>query len=125
MIRWIAVLLVIGSLLAETTRNVPDISGTGSVVQLKPNTGDSNAVQWVLFVAPASNSATTCGTSAISGCPRVGGSTVSTTDGVPLVPGSSRYYGPKECAAPACQLHLTDFYYLVQSGDELIVEYGQ
>lgn len=116
------VLLLLGALglSAQVPDNKADISGTGSAVQLKPNAGKSNAFSWLLIYASPANATTTCGTGGMAGCPRVGGANVSTTEGTPLVPGAARYY---PCTKPLCLL--SDFYYLVQVGDVITVEYGQ
>lgn len=62
------------------------ISGDGAAHAV---TATAQRARWIIFIAPATNTTTNCGSGAISACPRVGDSNVSTSRGVPLPPGSS------------------------------------
>lgn len=102
------------------------ISGDGAAHAV---TTTAQRARWIIFIAPASNTATNCSASAggsQSACPRVGDSNVTTSRGVPLPPGSSLMYpyiGTPGANAPGYGLN--SIFYVVQSGDTLIIQYAQ
>ena len=68
---------------------IADIAGDGSAHQFL--TTITRVSFWQVQAMPG-NSATTCGSSSVAGCPRIGDSTVSTGTGVWLIPGSSQSF---------------------------------
>lgn len=82
----------------------------------------SGTARWISFLAPSSNSTATCGTANVSGCVRIGDASISTSRGTILVPGASAYVAE----SPGAQRHaLSQWFYLVQSGDKLVITYGK
>lgn len=89
-------------------------------------TTTAQRARWIIFIAPATNTTTNCGSGAVTACPRIGDLNVSTSRGVPLPPGSSLMYpyiGTPSSNAPGYGLNT--IFYVVQSGDTLIVQYAQ
>lgn len=117
--------LTIG-LFAAVPTTTADISGNGTVTQLVSSTATITTVHWVEIIAPITNSTSSCSISALSGCPRVGDSSISTTRGIALPPGSSMFY-PESPAngGPSAGYNLKDVWYLIQTGDKLIITWGQ
>lgn len=118
--RLIAILFLAGLALAQQSgpASLPVISGNGTVTRL----AQTGTVRWITFISPPTNSSTTCGTSSIAGCPRIGDSSISTSRGYFLTPGTSAYVPESPGAS---RIALSTWYYLVQSGDTLVIQYGQ
>jgi hypothetical protein len=93
---------------------VPDVSGTGSVVQLAA----TGTARWCQLVAPAGN------TSVV----RWGDSAITSSRGSIITPAGAQFIPPTVGTAPAggsVPFQLSSLYVLVQSGDTLAVTCGR
>lgn len=108
------------TLSAVAPTSIADIAGDGTVRAV----GTSQPAYWVLFIAASTNSTTSCTTTVITGCPRVGDSSISTSRGAALVPGSGLFL-PQLDPNPEKDYNLASLYTLVQTGDKLHVIYGK
>ncbi len=91
---------------------VADITGDGVVHQIAA----AGSATWLQFQAPPGNSSASCGSSSLAGCVRIGDANISTSRGIFLLPGAYA----SEAAA-----NLNEWYYLVQTGDKLVITYGK
>jgi hypothetical protein len=113
---WLLVLVAV--LFAQTPVTLPDISGDGAVHAV----ASSGEALTITFYAPPGNSTTNCGATAVSGCVRIGDANISASRGTILLPGATAYLGP--LPVPGVTVYqLSEWHYLVQSGDKLIVSY--
>ena len=95
---------------------ISDISGDGSVHAIAA----SGTARTITFFALPGNSTTNCGSSAVTGCIRIGDANISTSRGTIMVPGAGAYLGE----SPGTQRYtLSSWYYLVQSGDKITIAY--
>lgn len=81
----------------------------------------TEVARWVIVIAPATNSMTTCSSTAggvQTGCPHVGDTNISTTRGAALVPGSSITF-PVIGGFPGYSL--AQIFYNVAVGDTLVI----
>lgn len=114
-------LLCLCSLLSAATETcIADISGDGSAHAIST----SGFALSITIVALSNNATTNCSSSAVSGCPRVGDSTVSTSKGTPMQPGSSKFYAPI-MPFNSSLYALAQIFYVVQSGDKISICYVQ
>lgn len=97
---------------------LPDISGDGSVHAI----ATAGTARWITFVSLPTNSTANCSASVVTGCIRVGDSNISNSRGIPIQVGSS--FSKLESTSAARE-DLTNWYYLVQSGDKLSITYGK
>lgn len=98
------------------------ISGDGSSHAVAT---DTSQARFVVFFAPPTNTSTNCNSSSMTACPRVGDSAVSTSRGLPLLPGASVTYPVLNDSHGVARYLLSALFYIVQSGDTLIVQYAQ
>jgi hypothetical protein len=100
----------------------PDIAGDGNVHAISSLSGAPATARTIQFVAGAGNSTASCSGNTVSGCVRIGDSTISSTRGIYLLPGAV-YYMPESSGAQRYSLSST--YYLIQSGDKLTIQITQ
>lgn len=96
---------------------IADIAGNSAVTQLKPI---GYTARWIVFFAPSGNSNPV----------RVGDSNISSTQGIYLTPGTGYLYPPipPDAFQPTSTNNFYDlstFYYLVQTGDKVVVTWAQ
>jgi hypothetical protein len=114
----LSLLAICACLLAQNPATISDIPGDGAAHAVAA----TGTARWITFISPPSNSTTNCGTSAISGCVRIGDSNISTSRGTILQPGSSGFMLE---SSGTIRYDLSKWYYLAQSGDKVIITYGQ
>jgi hypothetical protein len=117
--RLIIPLIVVASallLLAQSPVTIADISGDGAVHQI----ASSGTAISITFEAPAGNSTTSCTGNTLTGCVRIGDASISTSRGTYLTPGSTATL-PEP--GGTTRYKLSEWYYLVQTGDKLVINY--
>lgn len=116
--RKLILLALLLTLSAATVTSPTTVSGDGAVHSIAA----SGFAKVIIISAWPSNSTATCGTSAISGCPWVGDSNVSTSRGQFLVPGASLTLPESHGLNGSQSLYpLAGVFYLVQSGDKISI----
>lgn len=108
------------SLTATVTVSITDVSGDAAVHQV----ASSGTARWIQFIAADTNSTTTCTTTSMAGCPRIGDASISTSRGLALLPGAGMFL-PQEENNQSGNYQLTDVYYLVQTGDKIQILLGK
>jgi hypothetical protein len=111
--RLLMVLLLAGLLGAQVAGPLAAVDITGDSASHRIQT--SGYAQWVIISTPSTNSAVV----------RIGGSTVSSTRGIPVAPGGSLMFPPLPAdprqATADRTYNLAGIYYLAGTGDKLSV----
>ena len=113
-------LFFVSTVLYAVTINSPaTVSGDGAVHAI----ASSGFARAIIITAWPTNATTNCGSSAVSACPWVGDSNVSTSRGQFLLPGGSLTLpaiGSASAGAPE-RYPLAGVFYIVQSGDKISI----
>jgi hypothetical protein len=104
------------SMALVSVQSQADITGTGAAVQAHPSAGQA---RWVQVIAQTGNAAAV----------RVGGSTVSATNGIPVAAGAGFFFPPipvdqGQPVSTNNYYDLTSIYVYVGSGDKVSVIWG-
>lgn len=116
----LTLLLACASLQGAVETCLADIAGDGAAHAI----ATSGSAIYVSVTASPANATTTCGTSSIAGCARVGDASTSTSRGQWLVPGAGKFY-PMINPFNASPYPLSTIFYLAQSGDKVTICYVQ
>jgi hypothetical protein len=113
-------IFAVGVAHAATPVSLADISGNGTASAVGTQ---GQTAHWITVYAAPTNATTACSTATYTGCPRVGDSSISTTRGIFLTPGTSYTFPADALTLP--QYQLQQVWYLVQTNDKISIVYGQ